>query len=137
MKTITLTSRQLQELLKIAKSALPNESCAFLLGEHDNGVKVSEILPMPNADESPVTFSIDPVELLNAYSLAESKGMEIAAIFHSHPAKAFPSSTDRAYMQINPIAWLIYSTTENEAKAFVSEDENIREIAIRIIDSRV
>lgn len=137
MKTISLTSRQFQELLEIAKNALPNESCAFLLGEHDNGVKVSAILPMRNADESPVTFSIDPLELLNAYSLAESKGMEIAAIFHSHPAKASPSSTDRKYMQINPIAWLIYSTTENEVKAFVCEDENVREITITITDSKV
>ncbi|HEX2106876.1 MAG TPA: M67 family metallopeptidase [Nitrososphaera sp.] len=137
MTTITLTSRQFQELLEIAKHALPNESCAFLLGEHNNGIKVSAILPMRNADESPVTFSIDPVELLNAYNLAENKGMEIAAIFHSHPAKASPSSTDRMYMQINPVVWLIYSTTENEVKAFVYEGENIREIAIMITDSRV
>lgn len=136
MEPITLTSRQFQELLEIAKNALPNESCAFLLGKHDNGIKVSAILPMRNADESPVTFSIDPVELLNAYSLAESKGMEIAAIFHSHPAKATPSSTDKMYMEINPIIWLIYSTTENEVKAFVYTGENVREISIRITDSR-
>jgi proteasome lid subunit RPN8/RPN11 len=89
---------------------------------------------MKNIDNSPVSFSIDPDELLNAYNLAYSKGMEVCAIFHSHPAKASPSSIDIKYMQINPVIWLIYSTTEYEIRAFVHEDNDvIREIAINII----
>jgi hypothetical protein len=37
-------------------------------------------------------------------------------------------------MQINPVIWLIYSTTEYEIRAFVHEDNDvIREIAINII----
>ncbi len=135
MKTISLTAPQVQELIKLAKDVLPNECCALLLGKHTDSGKVAMILPLRNIDESPVSFSIDPAELLNAYNLAESKGMEVTAIFHSHPAKASPSSTDIKYMQINPVIWLIYSTTENEIKAFEYENEVIREIAIRIIDT--
>jgi len=135
MQDLTLTSRQVQELIKLAKDALPNECCAFLLGEPTCIGKVALILPLRNIDESPVSFSIDPAELLNAYKLADSKGMEVTAIFHSHPAKASPSSTDIKYMQINPVIWLIYSTTENEIKAFLHEDDAIREIAIMIIDT--
>jgi [CysO sulfur-carrier protein]-S-L-cysteine hydrolase len=130
MKTISLTSAQVQELVQIAKDALPNECCAFLLAEHNNSGKVATILPMRNIDESPVSFSIDPAELLNAYSLADAKGMEVAAIFHSHPAKASPSSTDIMYMEINPVIWIIYSTTQNEIRAFVAENQVIREISI-------
>ncbi len=136
MKTISLTAPQVQELIKFAKDALPNECCALLLTEHNNNGKVAMILPMRNIDESPVSFSIGPAELLNAYNLAESKGMEVTAIFHSHPAKASPSSTDIKYMQINPVIWLIYSTTENEIKAYEYENEAISEIAIRIIDTK-
>lgn len=133
MKTISLTPPQLEELIKIAKDSLPNECCAFLLGEnHDDG-KVAMILPMRNIDESPVSFSIDAAELLNAYNLADSKGMEVTAIFHSHPAKASPSRTDTKYMQINPVVWVIYSTTENEIRAFVYENEDIKEIGIETI----
>lgn len=136
MKTISLTAPQVQELIKFAKDALPNECCALLLTEHNNNGKVTMILPMRNIDESPVSFSIGPTELLNAYNLADSKGMEVTAIFHSHPAKASPSSTDIKYMQINPIIWLIYSTTENQIKAFEYENEAISEIAIKIIDTK-
>jgi proteasome lid subunit RPN8/RPN11 len=130
MKTIFLTAAQIIKLVGVAKDALPNESCAFLLGRND---KVAEILPMRNIDESPVTFNIDPTELIYAYNLAESKGMEVIAIFHSHPAKAWPSSTDIKFMEINPVVWVIYSTTESQLKAFVYDDhEFIREIDIRI-----
>ena len=136
MKTITLTPPQIEELIKIAKDALPNECCAFLLGEHNDDGKVAIISRMRNIDESPISFSIDPAELLNAYTLADTKGMEITAIFHSHPAKASPSSTDIKYMQVNPVAWLIYSTTENEMRAFVYENEDIKEIGIKTIAAR-
>ena len=136
MKTVTLTPLQIEELIKTAKDALPNECCALLLGEHNDDGKVASILHMRNIDESPVSFSIDPAELLNAYILADTKGMEITAIFHSHPAKASPSSTDIKYMQINPVAWVIYSTTENEIRAFVYENEDIQEIGIKTIAAK-
>ena len=134
MKTISLTAAQIRQLVGIAKDALPNESCAVLLGHND---KVAKILPMRNIDESPVTFSIEPTELLHAYNLAESKGMQVIAIFHSHPAKPWPSSTDIKFMEINPVVWVIYSTTESQLKAFVyDDDEFIKEIDIRIIGVR-
>ena len=135
MKTISLTAAQIRQLVGIAKDALPNESCAFLLGHND---KVAKILPMRNIDESPVTFSIEPAELLYAYNLAESKGMQVIAIFHSHPTKPWPSSTDIKFMEINPVVWVIYSTTERQLKAFVydDDDELIKEIDIRITGVR-
>ena len=132
---LSLTPAQIRQLARIAKDALPNESCAFLLGAND---KVFKILPMRNMDESPVTFSIEPAELLHAYNLAENKGMEVIGIFHSHPARPWPSSTDMKFMEINPVIWLIYSTTESKLKAFIYDDDDIvKEIAIRIADAKV
>ncbi|MDP8888550.1 MAG: M67 family metallopeptidase [Thermoproteota archaeon] len=134
MKAIFLTAAQIRQLVGIAKDALPNESCAFLLGHND---KVVKILTMRNSDESPVTFSIKAAELLNVYNLAESKAMQVIGIFHSHPAKPWPSSTDKKYMQINPVIWVIYSTTESQLKAFVYDDDGfVKEIDIRTISVR-
>lgn len=125
---ISLASGQIEQLASLAKSSLPNESCAFLLGKND---KVVEILPMRNADESAVTFSIEPQELLRAYDLAENKKLQVIGIFHSHPAKPAPSGTDRKFMEINPVVWLIYSTTEHKFKAYVY-DSDVREVAVKI-----
>jgi proteasome lid subunit RPN8/RPN11 len=100
----------------------------LLLGEND---AVAEILPMRNVDESPLTFSIESTELVDAYNLAESKGLQVIAIFHSHPAQPSPSSTDIKFMEINPVVWLIYSTTEWQLKAYVY-DEYVKEVTIKI-----
>lgn len=128
MQTISLTAVQIKELVSFAKDVLPDESCALLLGQND---RVLEILPMRNADESPITFSIEPTELLRAYGLAESKGLEVIAIFHSHPSRPSPSKTDRIFMEINPIVWLIYSTTEQILKAYVYH-EDVEDVGIKI-----
>jgi [CysO sulfur-carrier protein]-S-L-cysteine hydrolase len=88
-------------------------------------------LPMRNVDESPVTFSIESTELVDAYNLAESKGLQVIAIFHSHPAQPSPSSTDIKFMEINPIVWLIYSTTEWRLKGYVYDDY-VKEVTIKI-----
>lgn len=125
---ISLTERQVGQLTSIAKSALPNESCAFLLGKND---KVTEILPMRNSDESQISFSIEPQEVLRAYDLAESKELQVVGIFHSHPARPAPSSTDRKFMEINPVVWLIYSTTEQKFKAYIY-DIDVSEVAVKI-----
>lgn len=125
---ISLTERQVGQLASIAKSALPNESCAFLLGKND---KVTEILSMRNADESQISFSIEPQEVLDAYDLAESKELQVVGIFHSHPARPAPSGTDRKFMEINPVVWLIYSTTEQRFKAYIY-DIDVSEVAVKI-----
>ena len=125
---ISLTAGQIERLASLAKDVLPNESCAFLLGRND---RVVEILPMRNADESAVTFSIEPQELLRAYDLAEGKKLQVIGIFHSHPARPAPSSTDRKFMEINPVVWLIYSTTEQKFKAYVY-DSDVSEVAVKI-----
>lgn len=117
---LVLNAKHVSELRKLAADSLPLESCALLAGKINNDdVMVSEIIIANNADKSQVSFSIEPKELLDAYSKAESMGLEIVAIFHSHPAPAKPSSTDVKYMEINPIPWLILSTTNNELAAFL------------------
>ena len=125
---ISLTAGQIDQLAVFAKSALPNESCAFLLGINE---KVAEILPMRNSDESKISFSINPQEVLRAYNLAESKKLQVIGIFHSHPASPVPSNIDMKFMEINPVVWLIYSTTEHKFQAYVS-DKVVTEVTVKI-----
>lgn len=86
---------------------------------------------MANADMSPYSFSIEPSEVLKAYHEAEEKRLEVVGIFHSHPANPSPSSTDARYMELNPVVWLIYSTTADKFGAFVNED-GISQAELRI-----
>ena len=125
---ISLAPTRIEQLTRLARSSLPNESCAFLLGKKD---RVVEILTMQNADQSAISFSIEPQDVLRAYDVAESKKLQVMGIFHSHPARPAPSNTDKKFMEINPVVWLIYSTTEQEFKAYVY-DSDVREVAVKI-----
>jgi len=125
---ISLAPTQIEQLARLARSSLPNESCAFLLGKND---RVVEILAMQNADQSAISFSIEPQDVLRAYDVAESKKLQVIGIFHSHPARPAPSNTDKKFMEINPVVWLIYSTTEQEFKAYFY-DSDVREVAVKI-----
>jgi len=125
---ISLAPTQIEQLARLARSSLPSESCAFLLGKND---RVVEILAMQNADQSAISFSIEPQDVLRAYDVAESKKLQVMGIFHSHPARPAPSNTDKKFMEINPVVWLIYSTTEQEFKAYFY-DSDVREVAVKI-----
>jgi len=128
---ISFTESQIEELRRIAKWAAPNESCAFLLaGRNDH--RVARILPMKNVEESPISFTMDPGEVINAYDIAESLEMQVIGIFHSHPAKPTPSTMDTRFMEINPVVWVIFSTSENTLKAFFYDSGVVKEIPLII-----
>ena len=131
VSTIILTTQQHIILANLAKESLPNESCALLVSDNNKGKEISiiDIIPMKNSDLSVLTFSIDPQELIDTYQKVEKQDRQVVGIFHSHPAEPIPSSIDKKFMEINPVVWLIYSTTTNESKAYIFE-EKIKEVQL-------
>jgi proteasome lid subunit RPN8/RPN11 len=132
---IRLNDDKVESLASLARDSLPCESCALLLGEINTDnldeIIVTDVIPVKNSDSSPVSFSIDPVDLLKAYQLSEARNQQVVGIFHSHPADPFPSSTDKSYMEINPVVWIIYSTVTNESRAYIFED-NLKEVEVEV-----
>lgn len=120
-KAVILSKPQVQILVKHARETVPNESCAILFGRTiDSDILVEEIFLTKNIEASPVNFTIAPEELISAYDTAEEKKLEVIGIFHSHPdSVAYPSSTDKKYMEINPVPWVIFSNPNNEFKAYI------------------
>jgi [CysO sulfur-carrier protein]-S-L-cysteine hydrolase len=135
VSSIRLNVDKVESLTSLAKDSLPWESCALLLGETDtenlDEIIVSDVITLKNSDSSPVSFSIDPDDLVNAYQVSEARNLQVVGIFHSHPAEPFPSSTDKKYMKINPVVWLIYSTVTNESRAYIFEDK-LKEVELRV-----
>jgi [CysO sulfur-carrier protein]-S-L-cysteine hydrolase len=134
IKSLILTQIELNKLVYFANKSLPNESCALLLGNYnnENEIKVIDSLAMRNSDESPRSFKIESQELINGYLTAEKMNLNVVGIFHSHPAPPIPSSTDKIFMEINPVVWLIYSTLINQCRAYIFE-RKIREVQLKVI----
>jgi len=120
-KAIILSRNQIEILTKHSIKNSPNESCAILFGSTDDDqVIIKEIFLTKNIENSPVNFTISNEELISAYQEAERKKLDVSGIFHSHPSSvAYPSSTDKKYMQGNPVPWVIFSNLNNEFKAYI------------------
>jgi len=132
-KSIVISKVQKEILLNHASKSHPNESCAILFGEieHEKSV-VKDVFLTENIDDSPINFTISNEELLKAYKMAEEKNLDVVGIFHSHPgSNAYPSSTDKKFMEINPVVWVIFSNIEKNFKAYTFDHE-IKEISISV-----
>ena len=127
MQGIILSQSDKKILSEYSENQKPNESCALLFGK-DN--QVSDLFLTENIEKSPVNFTISNDQLIEGYKIAEEKRVDVIGIFHSHPnSDAFPSNTDKKFMQSNPVVWIIYSGINKNFKAFFLES-NIIEIPI-------
>jgi len=134
LKSIILSKNQINILIQHSLENYPNESCAILFGGTSNDQAIiQEIFLTKNIEDSPVNFTISPKELIQAYDTAERKKMDVIGIFHSHPdSVAYPSSTDKKYMKINPVPWVIFSNIFNEFKAYIYNSD-IVPIPVKIL----
>ena len=81
-------------MLGHAYDGLPDEACGLFAGPP--GVnRVTAFYPCRNAAESSRVYSIDPKDHLRIDRDAESKGLEVNGVMHSHThTDAYPSPTD-------------------------------------------
>ena len=128
MQEIILQQSYKKTLSQYSENQKPNESCALLFGKNN---QVRDIFLTENIEESPINFTISNEQLIEGYKMAENKKMEVIGIFHSHPnSDAFPSNTDKKFMQSNPVVWIIYSGINKNFRAFILDSET-KEIPIK------
>ena len=121
MQKIKLTESDKKILSEYSENQKPNESCAILFGKDD---QVLDLFLTENIEKSPVNFTISNKQLIEAYKIAEEKKMEVVGIFHSHPGSdAYPSDTDKKFMQSNPVVWIIYSGINKNFRAYLLESD--------------
>jgi proteasome lid subunit RPN8/RPN11 len=128
LQEIILSQTDKKILSEYSENQEPNESCAILFGKNN---QVLDLFLTENIEESPVNFTISNKQLIEGYKVAEEKKMDVIGIFHSHPdSDAYPSNTDKKFMQSNPVVWIIYSGINKNFKAYLLESDII-EIPIK------
>jgi proteasome lid subunit RPN8/RPN11 len=88
----------LAEMIEHARAELPNECCGLLAGTLKDGIaRVEMRRPVHNDAASPWAYHTNPRDLLAAFRAIRGAGLELLAIYHSHPAgEPVPSSRDLA-----------------------------------------
>ncbi|MDI6820052.1 MAG: M67 family metallopeptidase [Candidatus Hodarchaeaceae archaeon] len=95
----------------------PVECCGLLVGERANAdLNVEDVISAENIEESATIFEIDAEFVYNAIVEAESRGLALIGIYHSHPnASAHVSGRDAEFLALWPdVAWLIVGATKEK-----------------------
>lgn len=122
-----------RELLAHARAEAPNEACGLLSGSLKGGT-VAEFHPLRNALASPYRFDIHPADLVRVLAAIEDAGVDLVAIFHSHPrSPAVPSALDRRESRY-PVPYLIASLSPDppELRAWSIQGNNSFEVTLRV-----
>jgi len=125
---VVLARDHLAAVLAQAREEAPLECCGLLLGRDR---RVERVFRGTNVDRSPVTYNMDPQELFRAHHEMEALGLDLVAIYHSHPrTRAFPSSTDVAKATYPDAVYVIVSLQDAalpEVRAFRLQEGSITE----------
>ena len=117
-----------------AKEGFPYEVCGLLSG--NNGM-VSKIFRMINVDESSVSYMMDPSEQFKALKDMRIEGLELMAIYHSHPTSpAYPSQTDirlAFYPEASYIIISLQKVSAPDIKGYRIVDGNITKEVLEVI----
>ncbi len=119
---------------------LPNEGCGLLASIPDGPVdRVIHFFPGTNIDRSPVRFTMEPAEVVDAIRQIREEGWTLAAILHSHPrSQAVPSRTDlrEAYYPQARLLIVSFSSKSPEFGCWVLandlETRGVRRASLRI-----
>ena len=91
-------------------SRADEEACGFVAGE---GQYSRLVIPVTNSLHSPTRFRMQPDEELKALLLMEDRGLELLAVYHSHPhGISEPSITDHAELTLPCTVYLIWYEAE-------------------------
>lgn len=97
---LALSSEVIKQINAHVEAAYPEEGAGFLIGVEG---EVKEILSLPNAREDEARhnrFLITPEDYLKAELKADSLGLSLIGVFHSHPdCPNVPSEYDREWAQ--------------------------------------
>ena len=97
---LVLSNDLIERINEHVEHAYPEEGAGFLIGD---GGEVKEILALSNAREDAARhnrFLITPEDYLKAELKADSLGLSLIGVFHSHPdSPNVPSEYDREWAQ--------------------------------------
>ncbi len=141
MRELQIPNNIFKQILKQAKAEAPIEACGILAGKDG---EVEKLYKMTNADQSSNHFMMEPKEQFKVAKDIRSAGLEMLAIYHTHPTTPARLSAEDIRLAVTPdVAYVIVSLqdTEPAVKGFLIEDgdplskqeTNVTEVSVKIV----
>ncbi len=135
MLSLEIGSDIFEQMVEYAQEKVPIEACGILAGKDG---KVEKLYKMTNIDNSGTHFMMEPREQFGVVKDMRSCGLEMMAIYHSHPETlARPSAEDIRLALMPDMIYVIVSLQNAEApdvKGFLVNDGNITEVPVKIME---
>jgi proteasome lid subunit RPN8/RPN11 len=129
---LIFTGGQLEVVLNHVQACLPEEGCGLIAGR---GRVIQRVFPIRNQARSTTEFVMDPEQQVETLLYLEDQGLELLAIFHSHPAgPSLPSPRDLADAAYPGVVHIILSPGEIGwiTRGFLIIDGDFQEIEITV-----
>lgn len=138
MDEILLSADLHKAMIRRASDGYPEEVCGLLAGTVDSRIcRAVSHYPIENALHSPVAYEMEPSAQVRAMVATESEGLELVAIYHSHPTgPAAPSRSDIAQALYPDAAQIIISLADREqptTRAYLIRKGRVTEIRLATI----
>ena len=133
MAELLITQELLDKVISHCKEVYPKEACGILAGK--DGV-VKRAYKMRNTENSSISYMMDPKEQFTVMKEIRKDGLDITAIYHSHPdVYAYPSPKDIKLAAYPDSVYVIVSRLNEEpkVKAFTIKDETVKEVEMKVI----
>jgi len=122
-----------REMINHAGRELPLECCGLLAGRE--GV-VTRVYPLENQEKSPVSYLAAPEQEFHALTEIEGLGLDLLAVYHSHPeTESYPSQLDIEKAYFTEALYFIISLKDPvpRARAFrISRGGAVAEVRFEI-----
>ena len=136
MDTLELPEHIFSQMVSQARAEAPLEACGILAGTSN---RVNRFYKMTNTDQSSEHFTMAPEEQFAVMKDMRAKGLEMLAIYHSHPASpARPSAEDIRLAFTGGVSYVVLSLqkpTEPELQAFNIDDGVVSESKLEIVEA--
>lgn len=131
---MVIARRYVDEMVAHAREGAPEEVCGLLAGD---GIHVLQVYRITNSEHSPRFFLMDSQEQLRAVLDIDDKGLDLMAVYHSHPAtEPRPSQTDVELASWPGAQYVIVSLAppdHPEIRSWRIEDEEVTESELTIV----
>jgi len=116
------------------RTEAPLEACGYL-AEKD-GV-ICKHFELTNIDKSPVHFSMNPAEQFAVVKECRNQGLQIRAVYHSHPETPARPSVEDIKLAYDPsLSYVIVSLAESDPsiKSFIIQKGVVEPESLKIIN---
>ena len=136
MKTLSIRTVDWNRMRAHVESEFPREACGLLGGRKN---LVEKVIPVENVLASQSRFRMDPKGQIQGIFRLEEMGLDLIAIYHSHPMNSpEPSEIDLAEWQLGKKCNLIWSNLPSGwiCRNYILEGEQFKPAGLSILASK-